>query len=210
MPIIYATLAQIKAAITDKSEAGAGFPTSGDTNLTRLENAAARTIDLYVSSILGRPRTFVAASDTTRTFHALSDVIGTILYTASDLAQTPSTVTHNNTATTVVVSTNYILRSKHAPHVAPYTALQLIDGTSWTYNTALTPVNAISITGRFAYSVTPPDDIVQATIQLTTSAWRQRHTTANVQSVTVSMDGTLIFPDGLPKQVVDLLQPYLN
>lgn len=205
MATIYATLAQIKAAITDKSTAGVGFPTMGDDNLTQLENAAAKMIDTWVSR--SRLRTFVASADTTRAFHALGSVIGTTLYTSSDIAQTPTTVTHNNGATTVVVTTNYMLLSDHEPNAAPYSKLQLIDGTSWAYTT--NPVNAISITGRFAYSITPPDNIIRACIGLVVSMWRQRHTTANVSAATVSMDGTIVFPDGLPKSVVDLLEPYI-
>lgn len=202
MPTIYATLAQIKAAVTDKSTAGVGFPTMGDDNLTRLENAAARTIDAWVGRT--RARTFIASSDTTRTYNALSDTIGSVLYLAADLATTPTTVS-NNGAT--VTGGNYKLLSARSDGSAPYSAIRLLGGATWGYTT--NPEDAASITGKFAYSTAPPEDIVQATILLVVSIWRQRHTTANVQAATVSMDGTIIFPDGLPKQAVDLLEPYI-
>jgi hypothetical protein len=200
----YATLAQVKAALSDNSVSSNPYPDKGDTNLSRIITAASKSIDSKVS--LTRKRTFAASADTTLKFHALGDVIGTVLFTANDIAQTPTTVTHNNGATTVVVDTNYMLLSKDTPNAAPYTKLQLIDGTSWTYTG--NPVNAISITARFAYSVTPPDDIVNATIQLIIAWYRQRNTVANIQSAMVSTDGTLVFPDGFPKSVADMLEPY--
>jgi hypothetical protein len=39
--------------------------------------------------------------------------------------------------------------------------------------------------------------------------WRQRNTVANISSAMISGDGTLILPDGLPKSVVDLIEPYV-
>lgn len=203
MAIIYATLAQIKQAITDKAGSTAeNFPAGGDTNLERLENAAALTVDKWVSRT--RPRTFVASGDTVRTFNALSDTIGSTLYLNADLATTPTTVSNNGST---VTSANYKLIGAFIENVAPYKAIRLLGGATWAYTT--NPDDAASITGKFAYSVAPPADIVQATIQLVVAVWRQRHTTAGVQAAKVSMDGTIIFPDGLPNQTTELLEPYI-
>jgi hypothetical protein len=183
--------------------------TSEDTLLTTEYIPAAQAIiDAYCGGRPPRVRTFEASGDTTRKFHALSHVIGTVLHLQSELAQAPTTVTHNNGATTVIQTTNYILLNASDEQQAPYNKLQLIDGTTWTYNTALTPVNAISITGRFAYSVTVPNDIKLACIELVADRYRQKDTVQNMGLVTGG-DGATMLPDAMPKRVLSLLDPYV-
>jgi hypothetical protein len=201
MAVIYATLAQIKAAITDNSGTGQGFPTKGDTNMTQLENAAAKTIDKWCSR--SRPRTFAASGDTTRTFNVLDKVIGRTLSLDADLCSITTVL--NDTATVSGAGYKLIADPKFS---GVYNKIKLL-ATDWAYATSVYPDDAASITGKFAFSATPPDDIVRATIMLTVALWRQRHTTANVHAATIGADGTIVFPDGLPKAVIDLLEPYV-
>lgn len=198
----YATLAQVKLTISANAENPTNpFPAKDDSTLTRLLDAATTTIDRAVSR--SRPRTFAASGDTTRTFDAIGDVIGSTLYLSTDLATTPTTVSNNGTP---VAGAGYKLLGVNNSNLAPYQAIRLL-GSTWAYTTY--SEDAASITGRFAYSVTPPDSIVQACIQLVVSTWRQRNTVANISSAMISADGTLVLPDGLPKSVVDLLEPYI-
>ncbi len=180
--------------------------TNDDTLLTEYITDAKAVIDAYCGGKPPRIRTFEASGDTTRKYHALSHVIGTVLYLQTDIAQNPTTVTHNNGSTTVTQTTNYILLNATDEQVAPYNKIQLIDGTEWTYTS--TPVNAISVLGRFAYSVTVPADIKLACIELAADRYRQKDTVQNMGLVT-SSDGAVILPDAMPKRVLALLDRYV-
>lgn len=190
----YATIEQFKQAASDF-----GIETKGDTNITRLLTAASRAIDRYVSRT--RQRTFAVSDDTTRTFNVLNKVIGKTLYLDTDLCAV-TTVSNDGTPTTA-----YTLESDY-PHTTCYARIRLKTG-EWTYSASTYPDAAASVTGKFAYSLTPPSDIIQATIQLCLMVWRQRNTVANISTAMISGDGTLIMPDGLPKSVVDLIEPYV-
>lgn len=192
----YATLLQVKQALSDQS-----IDAKGDDNLERVLDAATKAVDRYVSRT--RPRTFAASADTIQTFNVLDRVIGKTLYLQTDLAQ----VTTVKNDTVAVAGANYKLLADH-PHTTAYNRIKLLTG-SWSYTTSVYPDAAAEITGRFAYSVTAPDDIIQACIQLCIAVWRQRNTVANISTAMVSADGTLVLPDGLPKSVVDLLEPFV-
>lgn len=195
----YATIGEFKALASDNATTSNPFPSKGDTNITRILTAASRTIDRYVSRT--RPRTFAADADTTQTFNVLDRVIGNTLYLQTDVCSV--TTVKNDT----VITTNYVLLADF-PHTTTYTRVKLTSG-SWTYATAVLPDNAATVIGKFAYSAAPPADIVQACLQLAIAVWRQRNTVANIQTAMISADGTLVLPDGLPKSVVDLLEPYM-
>lgn len=146
-------------------------------------------------------RTFEAAADTTKYMDAADDVDGAWLYLPDDLAQI-TTVT-NGDATTVTTA-DYVTQPRNR---APYYALKLkaSSDVAWTYST--TPENAIGITGRWAYSVTPPADIVQACRRYAAYLYRQRD--ASVFDVTAQVDiGLITIPQGIPADVEKLLNAY--
>lgn len=194
----YVTLTEVKQLIGRNLDNN----TKEDDLLNDLIARVQDAIDAYCSGRT-RKRTFEAIGDTVRTFNALGDVIGTTLFLHADLAQTPTTVSNNGTP---VLSANYKLLCDAPPHNAPYTRIKLLSS-EWAYTS--TPEDAISITGRFAYSVTAPEDVKQAAVRLITAVFRQRDSLSNVDRATVSMDGTLFMPDGMPKDVCDLLEPYV-
>lgn len=67
----------------------------------------------------------------------------------------------------------------------------------------------IMLGALWAYSETPPDDIVQATIRWAGYMYRQRD--AQVFDVTAMPDaGALLVPQGIPKDVEMLLRPYVR
>lgn len=193
----YTTLAELKAAFSEKS-----IQSTGDTNLSRLITAASRTIDNAVS--IQRPRTFAASGDTTQTFNVLDRVIGNVLYLHTDVCAV-TTVTNDGTP---VSAPAYKLLSE-PPHTSTYNRIKLLTG-SWAYSVSVYPDAAASVTGRFAFSTTPPPAIVQATIQLCLAVWLQRNTVANISQAMISADGTLVLPDGLPASVVALIEPYIT
>jgi hypothetical protein len=77
---------------------------------------------------------------------------------------------------------------------------------SWTYDDA--PEDAISIEGRWGYSVTPPADVVQATVRLVAWMYRQRDTGVDADRPAVNEQGVMVFPASMPRDVAEMLRPY--
>lgn len=167
-----------------------------DALLTDLIGRAGAIIDAYCG------RTFEAAADTTRTLDALRDVSEDrrTLYINADLAQ----VTSVSNAGVSVAPTAYVLE----PHTPPYYGLRLkaTSGQTWTYKDD--PEDAISITGRWAYSISAPGDIQQACIRLAAYLYRQRDTAGEIDRPLVTPDGQTLLPGRMPEDVVLMLDPY--
>jgi hypothetical protein len=82
---------------------------------------------------------------------------------------------------------------------------KLNSGLYWTFDQD--PENAISITGRWAYSVTAPADIVHATVRMATYMYRQKD--SNTFDVTaIPGAGVIEVPQGIPRDVGKILEPY--
>lgn len=141
-------------------------------------------------------RVFEAAADTARTFGAES-VDGAWLWLDADLYSVTSVVNGDGAA---VAADQYALRPLNR---RPAFALLLKSQASaaWDADSA-----AITVTGRWAYSLTPPADVVQATVRLAAWFYRQKD---NVGADSPMLAGdTMILPSRLPADVAELLQPY--
>lgn len=68
----------------------------------------------------------------------------------------------------------------------------------------------ISITGKFAYSSTPPEDIKQAAIRLTAWLYKQKDGGADLDRPILSGEGTVVLPAHLPQDVELFLKPYIK
>jgi hypothetical protein len=91
----------------------------------------------------------------------------------------------------------------------PYWAIRIKanHGAGWTY--ADTPENAISVMGRWAYSVTPPADVVMATVDLTAYLYRRRGVEgASLDRVVISPSGVTMAPPGFPQSVLSVVTRY--
>jgi hypothetical protein len=91
----------------------------------------------------------------------------------------------------------------------PYFALTLKrnSGIYWTYSDDAE--EAISVTGRWAYSVNPPDAIVQATLRL--AAWFKRQPESNIDlETTIQVGGMVVSPTAIPADVAMILRPFLR
>ena len=132
-----------------------------DALLTTLISRAQQMIDTFTDT------TFEASGDTTHYLDTLADVDGDTLYLDAQLAQI-TTVTNGDSVT--VAANEYTTLPRNT---APYHALKLLASAnkSWTYSDD--PEGAISVTGRWAYSVTPPADIAQTCVEL--AAWLYHH-----------------------------------
>ena len=170
--------------------------TSDDTLLTALAARAQTMIDRYCH------RTFEASTDSDRYFDAIRDVDGAVLWLDADLC---SITTVTNGDSSEIASTKYVTEPRNS---GPYHAIRLLgnSGESWTYSDV--PQNAITITGKWAYSATAPADVVHAAILLTAHLYQLRDSTPEMTRTQVSADGTVLLPMSWPRLVRDLLSPY--
>ena len=171
--------------------------------------------DPLLESLLGRGqaaiehythRIFEAASDTTKLFDAqldTSDHYMVLDWTPYGLDLCQITTVTNGDGTTISASA-YVTNPRNA---TPWYGLRfkLNSGLYWTFDAD--PENAISIAGRWAYSVTAPADIVQATVRMAAYLYRQKDSgTFDVTAIPGS--GVIEVPQGIPRDVVKMLDPY--
>lgn len=149
-------------------------------------------------------RTFECSTATTRTFDAVADVKGPRLWLDDDLAAITS-VTNGDGV--VVTSGQYVTEPRRS---TPYYALKLLasSNVAWTYTTD--PEGAIAIVGKWAYSLTAPEDIQHACIRLAAFLYRQKDTAVDVDRPLLAGDGNVIMPTTLPGDVMAILNNYLR
>jgi hypothetical protein len=167
--------------------------------LTALINAAQQVIDNYCG------RTFEATADSIHYFKVGEDTDGQLLYLDADLAAITTVKTDADASSPITIaSTEYIT---HPRNRTPYHAIELLGSSSnsWTYSTD--PEKGIEVTGRWAWSTTAPDDIVQACTRLAAYFYRQKD--AGVFDTTAIPDAGIIqVPQGIPRDVQLILNPY--
>ena len=189
----YASVAQLRAYM--------GLDVNDDDPLLEsLLTRAQFAIDNYTH------RTFEAAADTTKLFDAEQDtsdhymVLDWTPYVL-DLCQITTVINGDGTS---ISASSYVTNPRNQ---TPWYGLRfkLNSGLYWTFDQD--PENAISITGRWAYSVTAPADIVHATVRMATYMYRQKD--ANTFDVTaIPGAGVIEVPQGIPRDVGKLLEPY--
>jgi hypothetical protein len=168
-----------------------------DALLTDLIASAQKQIDNYCH------RTFEASADSTRYFDYSTDNIDWLtLWLDEDLCAI-TTVTNGDSV--VVASDEYTTIPRNE---TPYNRLRILSnsGKYWTYTDEW--MDAISITGRWAYSETAPDDIAQACTRLAAFLYKQRD--AQLFDVTAIEAGTVLTPVGIPSDVRTMLAPYIK
>ena len=174
------------------------------------------TDDALISNLIGRAqkaievytgRKFEASADSTRYFAADLDTWRDMLYLDEDLAQITSVTTDaDGDADSLTQNTHYIGLPRNT---TPYYALQMLSSSnySWTYSDD--PETGIEIVGRWAYSVTAPDDIVHVCVRLAAYYYRQKD--AQVFDTTAVPDAGVIYvPQGIPADVKLMLDPYVK
>ncbi|MBE2198472.1 MAG: phage gp6-like head-tail connector protein [Anaerolinea sp.] len=98
----------------------------------------------------------------------------------------------------------------NSPQAWPWYEIVLKQGASvaWTYTDS--PEEAIAITGRWAFSVTPPADIVGATLRLASWFYQQKDSLADRKDSMVSRSGSLLLMADLPLDVQRRLLRYVR
>ena len=155
-------------------------------------------------------RTFEASGDTTKYFDMRADTgeDRRRLYFSEglELAQSPTTVTNGDT-TVMTLNTDFVVLPAND---APFYGLELLWGgvMNWVQTSSGSSQRAISVLGRWAYSVSAPGDIVAATIRLVAFLYRQRETSADFDRPVSVADGVVLLPGRLPADLAAILLPY--
>ena len=186
----YLTVANLKLylGISDTTE---------DTLLAQLIDRSQSYIDTHTH------RNFESAADTIRYFDAKADVHerGTLLMLDEDLLSV--TTLTNGDGTTVDPSSYVLLPPNENPKYA--IKLTVASGLYWTYEDD--HINAISIEGRWGYSLTPPNDIVHAIVRLSSYLYRQKDNAGEFDRTVLAGNSTLL-PTQIPRDIEQLLMPY--
>jgi hypothetical protein len=195
--VAWATASELKTYL--------GISGSGDDSLLTTLLAQAQA---FLEQVIGRK--FEASTNTTRTFDAVRDVVddqgwgwGALLVLDHDLCSINSVT---NGDSTVVSSSDYVTEPRND---TPYWGIRLKRSATaaWTYSD--TPENAISISGKWAYSATCPDDVKRAVLDLAAYHYRRRGVEGTaLDRPTVSPSGVTMFPGGLPESVKAVIGKY--
>jgi hypothetical protein len=78
----------------------------------------------------------------------------------------------------------------------------------WSFDSNSESLGSITIAGTWGYSSTAPDDIKQACIMLASAEYRKRFGENSSSIATVTGAGVVITPQGMPKDVADILEKY--
>lgn len=140
-------------------------------------------------------RTFAVGSDTTRTMDAIADVEGALLWLDGDLCSITSIT--NGDGTTVTAS-EYVTEPRRA---TPYYGIRLLSssGVGWTYSTD--HEDAISVTGKWGYSETPPADKVELCLELAAWLYRLKDNRGGDQDRAVIAGNATILPASMPQSI---------
>lgn len=184
----YITTAELKEYL--------GIDGAGDDSLLDgiIDNAKG-IIDRYCN------RTFEATADTTRYFDAIYDVDGQYLVLDGDLSAI-TTLTNGDGA--VLTTASYVTEPRNT---TPYHRVRLksASGKAWTYTTD--HEGAISIAGKWSYSVTPPDDIVHVCTRLAGYIYHQKDNAGELDRAVIAGNATIL-PVQLPGDIRLMLAPY--
>lgn len=173
-----------------------------DAILSTFINTAQSEIESYTN------RVFEATADTTRYFTPLSNLNGGDLlrdgYTLcfdTDLVSITSIV--NGDGATLPSGT-YIALPLNQPQKEMVKIKNNVQY-FWTYGDE--PVGSVAVTGRWAWSLTPPGPVVMATYMLARYFYDRRNDSSSNRDV-LSSDGVVIAAAKIPGDIFKLLAPY--
>jgi hypothetical protein len=187
----YTTVSEVKTYL---HISGAG----DDALLGDLVTRASRIIDQHCG------RWFYADTQT-RSYDAVgSHITGRLLLLDADLLALTTLVNGDGTT---IDNDDVILRPINWP---PYfgIALRTSSNLRWAYTDD--PEGAISVTGSWGYSQTPPEPVAHAAVRLAAWLYRQRDTGVDSAQVEVTERGVSIAPARLPRDVLELIAPYVR
>lgn len=190
----YATKAQVKQYL--------GIP-SGTTSEDDLIDDIIDRVQAFVNSYTGR--LFEASADTTRKFDAKRDTSDNRLMLTFDHDLVSITSITNGDGTSVTASEYVMIPTNYSPKFA--IRFKASANKYWTYEDD--PEEAITIVGRWCYSLTAPLDVEQAVIRLTSYIYRQKDNAGEFDRTILAGNSTLL-PTQIPRDVLEYLHPYIR
>jgi len=169
-----------------------------DTLLADLVTRASRLVDEHTR------RHFYTVEETRYYDAKGSHITGNMLLVDADLLEVSEVVNGDGE---VLTPSDFRLRPLNW---APYfgIALKPAGNKRWTYSDD--PEGAISVTGTWGYGQAVPPIVTHATIRLAAWLYRQRDTGAEPQQVEVNERGVASSPPRLPRDVTDMLGPFIR
>jgi hypothetical protein len=139
-----------------------------------------------------------------RNFDYSLDVDGYELLFDRDICEI-GVVSNGDSDSTAISSDNYVTNPRND---TPYYSIKIKSSTtdSWTY--ADDPEDAITVSGVWAWSLTAPDPIKQATLRLTNWFYKQRVAELDADRPAVTPHGFTVMPAKIPADVVSIIEPY--
>lgn len=171
---------------------------SADTKLATFITAAQAFIDDWTHT------TFEASGDTTRTFDAVDDIDGTLLMFDQWLAQITS-VTNGDGV--VIPSNAYVLEPRNT---WPKYGIRIKATSGYLWDFTDDPENAISIVGRWAYSITAPESIKFITKRLAHYLYQQKDNAGDLDRPMQIGDSVVLHPAQIPKDIKTELEKYVK
>ena len=188
----YATAAQVKTYL-DISGSG------DDTLIGDLIDRAQQMIDNEFGGIV-----FEASTNTERTFDSSRDTEGGMLYLDYPLASINSIT---NGDADVLTSTEYTTEPRNR---APYYAIKLLpsSGLYWQADaTTGDAEDAITISGKWAWSASADSDIEHMCIRLASYLYRQRDNAADFDRAVIAGNATIL-PGQMPRDIQQLVKQH--
>jgi len=187
----YPTLGEYKA--------WAGITETGDDVAILTPLLARATAIIEGPQPLGTGRTFIAASETRLVDCPTDGGRVLFLWDAGELASITSVTNGDGEA---VAASEYVTRPRRG---GPFYAIELKSGSSvaWTYGDS--PEAAISIAGKWGYSLDVPADLSQAYLRLVDFLYRSKGGSGDTA---VRTEAGIILPARLPKDIDDILAGY--
>lgn len=190
----YATKAQVKEYLG---------VLAGTTSEDDLLDSIIGRVQAFINSYTGR--LFEAAEDTTRKFDAKRDTSDNRLLLQFDHDLVSITSIMNGNGIAVNVGEYVLLPTNYTPKYA--IRLKSSANKYWTYEDD--PEEAITIVGRWCYSLTAPLDVEQAAVRLVSYIYRQKDNAGEFDRTILAGNSTLL-PTQIPRDVLEYLQPYIR
>ena len=172
-----------------------------DALLNDLIERALKAIDSHTRRTFEDP-----GADVTRNFTVGEDSQGLDLLFDDDIYSITTVKTDADGTPRTITSGNYITMPRNK---TPYYGIKILGSSNEYWDYTDDPEGGIEIAGRWAYSESAPDDIVQACARWAAFLYRQRD--AQVWITTAIPDaGVIQIPAGIPTDVKLLLEPYVR
>lgn len=93
-------------------------------------------------------------------------------------------------------------------NVTPGYAIRIKSNTSYVWTFTGSPDAAIAISAKWAYTATPPAEVIAATLRIASYLYRQREGTPDTDRAIMSADGVVLAAPKIPTDATMMLQAY--